>query len=145
MPKEWLPANISPIYKVGQRGDPKNFRPVSLTSTCSIVMERIIKFALIRLADSRQLMSKRQHGFLHGRSCLAKLFNASGQWTRALYKKAGVDVIYFGFKNAFDCVPHLRMLHKLNELGTPTFVDKLYGFLMRPDLEYSFQAWRPFS
>ncbi len=26
-------------------------------------------------------------------------------------------MIYFDFKKAFDCVPHLRMLHKLNELG----------------------------
>ncbi len=26
-------------------------------------------------------------------------------------------MIYFDCKNAFDCVPHLRMLHKLNELG----------------------------
>ncbi len=28
-----------------------------------------------------------------------------------------MDVIYFDFKKAFDCVTHLRMLHKLNELG----------------------------
>ncbi len=26
-------------------------------------------------------------------------------------------MIYVDFKKAFDCVPHLRMLHKLNELG----------------------------
>ncbi len=26
-------------------------------------------------------------------------------------------MIYFDFKKAFDCVLHLRMLHKLNELG----------------------------
>ncbi len=57
LPKYWLTANVSPIYKGGQRLDPKSFRPVSLTSACSKVMERIIKFALIRFADSQQLMS----------------------------------------------------------------------------------------
>ncbi len=62
-------------------------------------------------------MSKRQRGFLHGRSCLTNLLNASEQWTLALDKKAGVDVIYVDFRKAFDCVPRLRMLHKLNELG----------------------------
>ncbi len=62
-------------------------------------------------------MSKRQHGFLRGRSCLTNLLNASEQWTLALDKKAGVDVIYFDFKKTLDCVPHLRMLHKFNELG----------------------------
>ncbi len=106
--------------------DPKNFRLVSLTSTCSKVMKRIIKFALIRFADSQQVMSKRQHGFLYGRSCLTNLFNASEQWTRALDKKAGVEVIYFDFKKAFDCVPHLRMLRKLNELG---ICDRLHNWI----------------
>ncbi len=80
-------------------------------------MEGIIKFALIRFIDSRQLMSKIQHDLLHGRSCLTNLLNASEQWTRDLDKKSDVDVINFVFKKALDCVPHFRMLHKLNELG----------------------------
>ncbi len=80
-------------------------------------MEIHIKVALTRFADSRQLMSKIQHGFLHGGSCLTNLLNASEQWTSALDKKAGVDVIYFDFKKAFDCVSYLRMIHKLNKLG----------------------------
>ncbi len=52
LPKDWLTAKVSPIYKGGQRVDPKNFRPVSLTSTCCKVMERIIKIALVQFADS---------------------------------------------------------------------------------------------
>ncbi len=90
---------------------------MSLIRTWSKVMERVIKFTVIRFANSGQLMSKRQHGFLHGRSCLTNLLTASEQWARALDKKAGVVVIYFDFKKAFDCFPNLRMQHKLNELG----------------------------
>ncbi len=89
--KDWLTANASPIYKGGQRANPKNFRPVSLTSTYSKDMERIIKFALIRFDDSQHLIIKRQHGFLHRRSSLRNLLNASEQWTQASGKKAGVD------------------------------------------------------
>ncbi len=36
------------------------------------------------------------------------------------------DVIYFDFKKVFDCVPHLRMLHKLNELG---MCGRLYSWI----------------
>ncbi len=43
------------------------------------------------------------------RSCLTN--------PRTFDNKAGVDVIYFDFKKPFDCVPHLRMLHKFNKLG----------------------------
>ncbi len=124
--------------------DPKNFRPVSLTSTCSKVMQRIIKSALIRFADSQQLMNKIQHGFLHGRSCLMNLLNASEQWTRALDKKAGVVVIYFDFKKAFDCVPHLRMLHKLNELGIcGRFHSWIQGFLTKRRLKSNLERSIP--
>ncbi len=28
---------------------------------------------------------------------------------------------------------------------TPTLIDKLYGTIIRPHLEYSFQAWRPWQ
>ncbi len=62
-------------------------------------------------------MSTRQHGFRHGRSCLTNLLYSHEQWTRALDRKSGVHVIYFDFRKAFDCVPHLRLLQKLDQLG----------------------------
>ncbi len=79
LPKDWLTANVSPIYKGGQRVDSKNFRPVILTSTCLKVIERIIKVSLTRFEDSKQIMSTRQHGFRHGRSCLQNLLNSHEQ------------------------------------------------------------------
>ncbi len=63
-------------------------------------------------------MSTRQHGFRHGRSCLTNLLNFHEQWARALDRKSGVDVLlYFDFRKAFDCVPHLRLLQKLDQQG----------------------------
>ncbi len=45
------------------------------------------------------------------------LLNSHEQWTQALDRKSGVDVIYFYFKKAFDCVPHLWLPQKLDQLG----------------------------
>ncbi len=80
-------------------------------------MERIITAALTRLADSKQIMNTRQHGFMHGRACLSNHLNSSEQWTRALDRNSGVDVIYFDLRKTFDYVPHLRLLQKLDQLG----------------------------
>ena len=32
-PEDWKLATISPLYKTGERGDPKNYRPISVLST----------------------------------------------------------------------------------------------------------------
>ncbi len=44
---------------------------------------------------------------------LTNLLNFHEQWTPALDRKSGV----FDFRKAFDCVPHLRLLQKLDQLG----------------------------
>ena len=43
LPHDWKTANIVPIYKKGDRADPNNYRPVSLTSVPRKLMESIIK------------------------------------------------------------------------------------------------------
>ena len=42
VPSECKKALICPLFKKGNRKDPSNYRPVSLTSVCSKVMEHII-------------------------------------------------------------------------------------------------------
>ena len=41
-PEDWLTANISSVYKKGSRSMTSNYRPVSLTSVCSKVIEHIV-------------------------------------------------------------------------------------------------------
>ena len=38
----WKCSNVVPIYKSGERSDPNNYRPISLLSITSKVMESII-------------------------------------------------------------------------------------------------------
>jgi hypothetical protein len=41
-PEDWKLANVSPIFKKGDKSKPANYRPVSLTSVCCKVIEHII-------------------------------------------------------------------------------------------------------
>ena len=42
LPNDWLTANIVPVYKKGDKSNPANYRPISLTSVCCKTMEHII-------------------------------------------------------------------------------------------------------
>nr|VZI12663.1 unnamed protein product [Spirometra erinaceieuropaei] len=122
LPPEWKTAWISPIHKNGSRASANNYRPVSLTSICCKVMERIIKRELMRFLEQNHLLCDAQHGFRRGRSCLTNLLYCLEQWTRAIDEGNVVHVTYIDFKKAFDSVPHQRLLHKLSRKGTVRLV-----------------------
>ena len=42
VPVDWKVANVCPIFKNGDKADPGNYRPVSLTSVFCKVLEHII-------------------------------------------------------------------------------------------------------
>ena len=42
VPSDWLTFNIIPIYKKGDKSLPVDYRLISLTSVCCILMEHII-------------------------------------------------------------------------------------------------------
>ncbi|BHF82429.1 hypothetical protein SprV_0802556700 [Sparganum proliferum] len=117
LPPEWKTAWISPIHKSGSRASANNYRPVSLTSICCKVMERIIKRELMRFLGQHHLLSNAQHGFRRGRSCLTNLLYCLEQWTRAIDEGNVVHVAYIDFKKAFDSVPHQLLLYKLSRIG----------------------------
>ncbi|GAB0183031.1 hypothetical protein GRJ2_000768400 [Grus japonensis] len=75
VPVDWRLANVMPIYKRGQKEDPGNYRPVSLTLVPGKVMEQIILSAITWHVQDNQVIRTSQHGFMKGRSCLTNLIS----------------------------------------------------------------------
>ena len=50
--------------------------------------------------------------------CTGQLLTALNSRTEALEKGHTIDVIYFDFAKAFDSVPHVRLLTKLESYGS---------------------------
>ena len=68
LPAAWKMAVVSPIFKSGSRASVATYRPVSVTSCCSRVLERYIKDILNDFLLERGTLYDSQHGFLRGRS-----------------------------------------------------------------------------
>ena len=62
-------------------------------------------------------ISYHQHGFVKSKSCLTNLLETMDSILEILDQGSPVDILYFNFKKAFDCVPHNRLLLKLKCLG----------------------------
>ena len=126
LPICWKEANVTAIYKKGNRSQPSNYRPISLTSIVCKTMEKIIRDQLIKYMEENSLFSEHQHGFRSGRSCITQLIEAIELWTEEVDMRNSVDVIYLDFKKAFDTVPHQRLLKKLSSYGIQ---GKLYSWI----------------
>ena len=119
-------ANVSSFFKKGDRSDPSNYRPISLTSVSCKTMESIIKDVVITYLLENNLLSNCQFGFASGRSVQQQLLSLLSHWTDILDCGHTIDVIHLDFKKVFDSVPHIHLLSKLHSYG---FCDPLLGSL----------------
>ena len=100
-----------------QKGDKSkvvNYRPVSLTSCCSKVMEHIVHGHLRKFLESNKILGDFQHDFRKRRSCETQLIIAIHNLAVGLHRQQQVDAILLNFSKAFDNVPHHRLAVKLH-------------------------------
>ena len=116
-PEDWRTANVTPIHKKGDRTEPNNYRPVSLTSQVCKVLETIVREKIVKHMRDNRLFSNSQHGFREGRSCLTNLLETLEQWTKILDEGDCIDVAYLDFRKAFDLVSHWHLLYKMSKYG----------------------------
>ena len=117
VPAEWKKANVTAIFKKGERECPGNYRPVSLTSHVCKVLETILKDNIVSHLNRFQLINGTQHGFIKQRSCLTNLLEYLEFVTNYVDQGYPIDVIYLDFQKAFDKVPHRRLMLKINAMG----------------------------
>jgi hypothetical protein len=73
VPEDWQIANVTPIFKKSSKVDPRNYRPVSLTTVSCRVMEGIIKDHVVKHLERHGLTRATQHGFMRRKSCVTNL------------------------------------------------------------------------
>lgn len=117
VPVDFRLANVTPIFKSGDRSLPNNYRPISLTSIICKILESIIKERIIEHLDTHNLIRDTQHGFRRQRSCVTNLLEFYNKMIEQYDENKAVDIIYLDFKKAFDKVPHRRLLNKISAHG----------------------------
>ncbi|CAB4028709.1 Hypothetical predicted protein, partial [Paramuricea clavata] len=115
MPRDWKLANMVPIYKKNEREHVENYRPISLLSVISKVLERCI---LNNIKDQLyKSIPACQHGYLTGKSCVTNLLEALDHVGSLLDHGEQIDLVYLDMSKAFDMVSHNRLIQKLYKAG----------------------------
>ena len=117
VPLDWKKANITCIFKKGNKSEPGNYRPVSLTSVVCKLLEKSIREEIVNHMSRHNLLSDSQFGFRKNRSTILQLLIVMEDWAEALDNDLQVDTVYLDFRKAFDSVPHRRLIQKLEGYG----------------------------
>ncbi|KAF2366666.1 Reverse transcriptase domain [Trinorchestia longiramus] len=117
VPDVWKRANVTLIFKKGNKQIPNNYRPISLTSVIRKTIERLLKVRITKHLDDQNLINDTQHGFREKRCCLTNLLDFFREVNRIHDRTEAVDLVYLDFQKAFDKVPYERLVAKVEAHG----------------------------
>ena len=120
-----------PIPKSSNLSDPDNYRPISLTCILCKVLEKHIRQLMEDHLNETEQLSRNQWGFRSKCSTVSALISVSHDWFSALETGDEVGAVFFDYRKAFDSVPHLPLITKLQKMCfNPSIVKWVADFLM---------------
>ena len=87
VPKHWRSANVTAIFKKGEKFKASIYRPVSLTSICCKIQEHVITRNVLKHLDENKILTDCQHGFRARRSCETQLLTLAQELVEGLDRK----------------------------------------------------------
>ena len=116
-PDIWKLVRVTPIYKSGPRTDLNNYRPFSVISVFSKLLERLTHGQLFEFLKTNKSITCNQAAFRMLYSTITSLVSSTDFWYENIDRSNENLTIFFDHKKAFDTVDHDVLLKKLCAYG----------------------------
>ena len=118
-PDMWKLANVTRIYKKGDKQLVINYRPVSLLPICGKLFEKIIFNNLYGYLNENNLLTKNHSGFRPGDSTTNQLLYLVNEIHEAFENSKSLEIraVFLDISKAFDKVWHEGLIFKLKQNG----------------------------
>ena len=116
-PRTWKLANVCPVYKKGNKSDKVNYRPISLLSNMSKVLEKIVFKRLYEYLTENRLLTDKNSGFKKNDSTTNQLLKIVHQIYQDINEGKDTCMVFLDVSKAFDKVWHKGLIFKLQKMG----------------------------
>jgi hypothetical protein len=116
-PDHFKIGKIIPVHKKGSKSDPNNYRPITLLSVFSKVLEKIFVMRLTSYLSKFDLLNESQYAYQKGKSVTLAIFNLLTAIYESLESSNHTITTCFDYSKAFDTIVSLCLSPKLQDLG----------------------------
>ena len=90
-------------------------------------VQHIVFSQFMNHLDRKKILRNFQHGFSRNHSCEIQLLNTAEELSRRLDMRQTIDLLILDFSEAFDTVPHRRLLNNMQHYGVEGLTNKWIG------------------
>ena len=116
-PKVWKQAKVTPLHKSGALNDTNNYRPISILSVVSKILERAVHNHLYSYVSQNSVLNVHQSGFRPGHSTETSLVDMVDDWLDNINSGKMTGVAFIDLRKAFDTVNHSMLIKKIRDIG----------------------------
>ena len=105
-PDQWKIARVSAAFKKGREEDRTCYRPLTMLSIPSKLMESCVASNITNHVVTQNLLDDKQWAYRKGKSTEQLLIHLTERWREAVERKLFVGILFVDFTKAFDTVSH---------------------------------------
>ena len=129
-PDQMKRAKIKPLFKKGDKQNMQNYRPISVLSVFSKILEKLIYNRLLSFLKQHHILTKAQHDFRENKSTETASQSFIESVQEALDNRRKVIGIFLDLSKAYDVINHETLLDKLDSYGVRGITNNWFKIIL---------------